>query len=301
MATTRRALAAVLGALLTASCGAGPAGDAGRRAVEDGLPPTLTRWLEAAPESLPLSLARADAPSGYVVDTTAFAAGRIVGSVGADGAWPADTLSRPTHDLRACRPVPVAPLRGTQDGVGDVLVWLVGVTRGPADPAPRRAAVALEGCALTPSIVRVPRGTTLLVRNADSMESRLRFTEVGRAVSRPDGDTTAPPSMAAPVQPRALVPFSAPGAVTPLTDVANAAGLLRITDDHHPWVAGWLVVAPHPFVALSDEAGRFAFGRVPPGRYVLVAWHARLGATALPVLVEAGVEARVRVALPGAR
>lgn len=301
MARTRRALAAVFGALLAASCGAGSDGDAGRASVQDGLPPTLTRWLDAPAESLPLSLARADAPSGYVVDTTAYAAGRIVGTVGADGAWPADTLSRPTHDLRACRPVPVAPLRGTPDGVGDALVWLVGVTRGPKDPAPRRAAVALAGCTLTPAIVRLPRGATLLVRNADSMESRLRFTEVGRSASRPDGDTTAPPAVAAPALPRALVPFSAPGAVTPLTDVANAAGLLRITDDHHPWVAGWLAVAPHPFVVLSDDTGRFAFDGVPAGRYVLVAWHARLGARALPVLVEAGVEARVRVTLSGAR
>jgi hypothetical protein len=267
-------------------------GDAARR---DG----IERWLDAPAAVLPLSLAEADG-GGYTVDSAPRAGGSLRVTVRTDGAWPADTLSRPTHDLARCRPVPVAPLQGAPDGVGGALVWLVGVSRGPADRAARRVSLVLERCVLQPLVTRLPRGGTLLVRHADAMETRLRFADLGRPVVAPAGDSTQPRAIAAPTAPRALVPFTEPGAVAPLTELGRAPGLLRVTDDRHPWVAGWLAVAPHPFVALTDDAGRVVFAGVPPGRYVLVAWHARLGARALPALVEAGVEARLVVSLPGA-
>jgi hypothetical protein len=37
--------------------------------------------------------------------------------------------------------------------------------------------------------------------------------------------------------------------------------------------SGWVVVAPNPYVAITDERGRFALDEVPPGAYTLVVWH----------------------------
>jgi hypothetical protein len=37
--------------------------------------------------------------------------------------------------------------------------------------------------------------------------------------------------------------------------------------------SGWVVVAPHPYYAVTDERGRFALDQVPPGQYTLVVWH----------------------------
>ena len=36
--------------------------------------------------------------------------------------------------------------------------------------------------------------------------------------------------------------------------------MVRIDCDLHSWMRGWVVVAPHPFYALTDGQGRFRFG-----------------------------------------
>jgi hypothetical protein len=37
--------------------------------------------------------------------------------------------------------------------------------------------------------------------------------------------------------------------------------------------SGWVVVASHPYFAITDERGHFALEEVPPGAYTLVVWH----------------------------
>jgi hypothetical protein len=39
------------------------------------------------------------------------------------------------------------------------------------------------------------------------------------------------------------------------------------------WMQADLFVCDHPYYAVTDDAGRFAFDGVPPGKYELVAWH----------------------------
>ena len=250
------------------------------------------------------SLARASGTAPYRVDT-ALAVARTGGIrllVRAASELSPDTMVRPTHDAPICSPVPDAPWRGTLEGLGDAVAWLVGVRHGPADRAPRRITIAMAGCQIQPRIVRAPLGATLLVRSGDAMQSRLRFQDVmDERPRRLGGDTTPAALVTAPRSPRALVPLFDAGAVVPLTSVTDAPGLVEIRDDRHPWVRGWIAVAPHPFVAISDATGRVTFEGVPAGRYVLVTWHERLGTVATAVQVEQGVETRVTVSLPEAR
>jgi hypothetical protein len=290
-------LAAVLLAAGALACAAPDAGDGGGEPVHP--------LLLADPVVLPTALAQAAGGGGYAADSLGAPRaerGWLSGTVEFDGRFPEDTTVRPTHDLHACRPRPDAPMVGTSEGVGEALVWLVGASAGPADPAPRRHTITLQGCRIVPRLTRVPQGATVIVRSADAMDARLRFVEVQPTVVRPSGgDSTPAPLPAPPSRPRALVPLGDAGALVPLTAVAEAPGLVEIRDDRHPWVRGWLAVAPHPFVMITDPTGRFAFDEVPPGAYVLVAWHERLGAVAMPVRVDAQVEARVRVVIPERR
>ena len=42
----------------------------------------------------------------------------------------------------------------------------------------------------------------------------------------------------------------------------------------------WIVVASHPYYALTDDEGRFSIPGVPLGLHTLEVWHERLGRSA---------------------
>src|SRR5437764_717248 len=50
-----------------------------------------------------------------------------------------------------------------------------------------------------------------------------------------------------------------------------------ITCDLHSWMKSWVVVAEHPYYAVTDAAGAFRIAAVPPGKYRLRMWHEVLG------------------------
>jgi hypothetical protein len=55
-----------------------------------------------------------------------------------------------------------------------------------------------------------------------------------------------------------------------------------------------MMVVPHPYYAVTDESGHFAFSDVPPGTYQIVAWHEGWGLAgkeqAFDVLTERAVQ-----------
>lgn len=202
--------------------------------------------------------------------------GVIIGRL--TGGSPRDTSIAPTHDLSVCRPFSQSIVPSSNGGVGNGVVWLIGVASGPRDDAPRRVKLTLDGCRLEPRVQRVAVGSTVLVNGRDAMMSRLQFTAAAETRSR----TT--------------VLLSDVGQIVPTSDATSAPALVQVTDDMHPWVRAWLVVAPHPYVAVTGADGEFRFDNVPPGRYTMVVWHERLGVKQTKVRVEAAVQTRLEVA-----
>jgi len=49
--------------------------------------------------------------------------------------------------------------------------------------------------------------------------------------------------------------------------------LVRFKCDVHPWEFAYVGVVEHPFFAVTDKEGRFIISNVPPGDYVLEAYH----------------------------
>lgn len=203
-------------------------------------------------------------------------AGAIVGRLTGGGRVTATRAVEPTHDRAACKPFVETVLPTRADGVGDAVVWLVGVATGPADNAPRRILLKLGGCRLFPRVQRVAAGGTVLVSSLDAMTSRLRFSDASRANAL-----------------RETVRFNDAGQVVPTSLVAATPGLIEVRDDLHPWVHGWLAVTPHPFVAVTTDDGQFRFDGVPPGTYTLVAWSETLGTQSRAVRSIGGIETRV--------
>ena len=62
----------------------------------------------------------------------------------------------------------------------------------------------------------------------------------------------------------------------------------------HPWTQAYIGVIPHAFFATTGENGRFVIDGVPPGAYVLEAWHELLGRQVIRVVVEDEKESETR-------
>ena len=52
---------------------------------------------------------------------------------------------------------------------------------------------------------------------------------------------------------------------------------VRFMCNVHGWMAPYVGVVPHPFFAVTDEAGRFELKGLPPGTYTIEAWHEKFG------------------------
>lgn len=50
-------------------------------------------------------------------------------------------------------------------------------------------------------------------------------------------------------------------------------------DAGHPWMSAYVVVAEHPYYALSAANGRYALENVPPGTYRIKMWHEGVAVT----------------------
>lgn len=53
--------------------------------------------------------------------------------------------------------------------------------------------------------------------------------------------------------------------------------MVSVRCDVHPWMQAWIGVLDHPYFAVTGADGRFVLRDVPPGDYVVEAWHERFG------------------------
>ena len=57
----------------------------------------------------------------------------------------------------------------------------------------------------------------------------------------------------------------------------NPEVMVKFKCDVHPWMAAYGGVVSHPFYSVSDDAGTFELKDLPPGDYVIEAWHEKFG------------------------
>lgn len=66
----------------------------------------------------------------------------------------------------------------------------------------------------------------------------------------------------------------------------------------HPWMGAYVGVFDHPYFAVSDEMGEFAFGDLPPGNYQVTVWHEKLGTVTQNIEVEPQAKAKLNFEYP---
>ena len=192
-------------------------------------------------------------------------------------------------DLPAAKKIPITIdqyVCGTEQAMGDliisaareirnVVVWLENPPPG-APSAPPRPVTPMDQkeCVFVPRVAIVPASGTVEFLNSDRLLHNLHSV----SKDNPSFNRTQPKGRTIPIT------FARPE-------------IVRIDCDLHSWMRAWVVVAPHPFYAVTDAQGRFRFPAVPPGQYTLRSWHERLGESSRPVTVPADGDAPVTIEL----
>ena len=120
-----------------------------------------------------------------------------------------------------------------------------------------------QQCVYVPRVVIVPVGGAVEFLNSDRLLHNLHSVSTENATF----NRTQPKGRAVPI-------------------VFKKPEIVRIDCDLHTWMRAWVVVADHPFFAVTGANGEFALNNVPPGKYTLKIWHELLGTATRDVTVD---------------
>ncbi len=62
--------------------------------------------------------------------------------------------------------------------------------------------------------------------------------------------------------------------------------MVTLKCDVHPWMIGYLGVLDHPYFGVTGADGSFELKNLPPGEYLVEAWHEKLGAQSQKIKIE---------------
>ena len=60
----------------------------------------------------------------------------------------------------------------------------------------------------------------------------------------------------------------------------------KVKCDVHPWMGAYLGVFDHPYFAVTDDSGSYSISGLAPGKYVIEAWHEKLGSQSADITVD---------------
>ena len=154
---------------------------------------------------------------------------------------------------------------GPKRGVQNAVVWIENPPPGAKWPAqPAKVEMDQKGCVFVPRVLVVPVGGTVDFLNSDRLLHNLRSV----SKQNPEFNRTQPHNRTIPIT------FTKPELVT-------------IACDLHSWMKSWVVVAEHPFYAVTDASGAYRIANVPPGKYRVRMSQEALGQTTREVVVGA--------------
>jgi hypothetical protein len=138
-----------------------------------------------------------------------------------------------------------------------VIVWLEDIRAGLDVPAERKLDRRLElvagRCKLQPSVQLALVGSTLNVRNDESVSHQVQLFRDGGS------------------QPIYRIPFLFAGQLVPAHRPLTVPGLVEARSTQDPSLRSVVVVVDHPYATTVAAGGSFVIDSIPPGRYKLAA------------------------------
>jgi len=150
--------------------------------------------------------------------------------------------------------------------IRNVLVYLKVAPRVETSPPPDAVVVEMQRCVFRPHVLGVRAGQTLRFINADDDGLNVHFYSAANEEAN----------------------FSLPRRGQQLEFQLKPEPPFRVRSDIHPWTSLWVAVFDHPFFAVTGNDGAFRIENLPPGKYVLEAWHEKFGTLQAQVEVAAG-------------
>ncbi len=183
--------------------------------------------------------------------------GTISGTVKWSGPLPHASRFPVTKDPQICDPDDKKTIDlerlivGPEGGVANTIVYLKDISSGKAMDLPlQRRHLDQKHCRYIPHILLVPQNATLEMESSDATLHTIHM----------EGAATF------------NLPFPFTHQITSRT--MSTPGLVHLQcNGGHVWMSAEMIVAPHPYYAVTDESGQFEFTDVPPGTYQIVAWH----------------------------
>ncbi len=216
----------------------------------------------------------ASAPAAPAFDPAT--AGNVSGMVMINGELPAGEEIMMNSDA-VCAMTATNTTSGTFVGanghLGNVFVYVKEGLEGQSFPAASGAVVLnQQGCRYTPHVFGIRVGQTLTINNSDMTLHNIHATpsandefNMGQPFQGMTFDRTFDTH-------EVMVPFKC---------------------DVHGWMNAYIGVLDHPYFAVTAEDGMFDISTLPPGDYVLEAWHEELGTQTKNVTVATGQTAEV--------
>lgn len=202
--------------------------------------------------------------------------GSLSGRITFAGTAPAPKRIEATKDSEVCGKHPIfdeSLLVGPDKGVKNVVVTVEGAKGGKF--VSQKAVLDQKGCIYTPHVVVVPTTGELDILNSDGVLHNIHTYS-----------TLNPPFNVAQPKFKKVV-----------THTFSKPEIIKATCDAHNWMQGWIVATDHPFVAVTDNEGRFTIRDLPPGHYKVEIWQETLGKQVKDVSIRAKEDTKLNVEL----
>lgn len=156
--------------------------------------------------------------------------------------------------------------------LANVFVYVREGLEGMTFPTPSEGVVVdQDGCRYVPHVSGVMAGQAVVFENSDGILHNINATpEENRGFN-----------ISQPVEMTTERTFAVPEVMVP------------IRCDVHGWMGAYIGVVAHPYHAVTGEGGTFDLSTLPPGDYVIEAWHERYGTRTANVTVVTGETAQV--------
>ena len=165
----------------------------------------------------------------------------------------------------------------TDGGLNDVVVWLAEVPKGkPFSFTPPR--IEAKDCRFLPFVATVKNHENVVVVNMDPVMHDIQAYETSQLGPRVLFNTPLP--MNAHHKREVGAHSHEHLAGEPMTEGVNLTKGRRIfvmQCGFHAYMVSWGIAVENPYHAITNQDGLFSLPDVPPGDYVVVAWHPETG------------------------